>query len=382
MAAIPLAPRFSVRWIADPRTDVPFLIGGALAGYALFATHAVLAWDVFTVWLVWYVLSNLPHFFGTYVRTYLDPTERRRRPAAAVRQPGVGAGRAADAAGVAGAVRRSGPRDWHRVPVQGLFVVAALWAYWHVVRQHYGILSLYQRKNADPDDRRLDATLLYVGLLAPLLVFILLQPDARRVLSLPDEPAWWENTIVWACAAAVGVMGLLFFARQLDRLRRGEPVNVPKVLFLLAVVPLHVFVCFHPATRTAGLLGFAAYVTVFHDIQYQAIVWHAQKARLNRPGVDRKAHGLAALICSHLGIYLACAVSMGVVLWAIGCALNIQPGCTPLVNAAAVPLFAELTLKELAGLTVLGFAMHHYFLDQFIWRPSKDEGLRKELVEG
>jgi hypothetical protein len=381
MAAIPLAPRLSVRWIADPRTDLPFLIGGALAGYALFATHAVLAWKVSNVWLAWYVLSNLPHFFGTYVRTYLDPVERRRRPALlygslawALAGPlTLLASLGLYAAGVAG---------WHRVPLQGLFVFAALWAYWHVVRQHYGILSLYQRKNADPDDRRLDAALLYIGLLAPLVALVLLHPEARRVLTLPVEPTWLENAIVWSCAAAVGVLGLTFFARQVDRLRRGEPVNVPKVLFMLAVVPLHVFVCFHPATRTAGLEGFAAYVTVFHDIQYQAIVWHAQKARLHRPGVDRKAHGLAALICSRLGIYLACAVSMGVVLWAIGCSLNVHPGCTPLVNAAAVPLFAELTLRELAGLTVLGFAMHHYFLDQFIWRPSKDEGLRRELVEG
>src|SRR4051794_18013567 len=73
-------PRLRVNWIAGPWTDLPWFIGGALGGYALFAMHAVFALDMFTVWLVWYVLLDVPHFFGTYVRTYLDPVERRRRP--------------------------------------------------------------------------------------------------------------------------------------------------------------------------------------------------------------------------------------------------------------------------------------------------------------
>lgn len=375
MAAVSLAPQLRLRWIADARTDLLFLIGGAAAGFALFATHAVFAWDVRTVWLVWYVTSNLPHFFGTYVRTYLDPVERARRPRLlygsllwALAGP--------LALVMALGLYAAGAGDWHRAPVQGLFVFAALWAYWHVVRQHYGVLCLYRRKNADAGDGLLDKAFLYVGLVAPLVAFVILLPQARDLLQLPEEPSGAEHALATLSAAAVAVLALAFVARQAERWRGGEPVNGPKVLFLLAVVSLHAFVGFHPATRTAGLLGFAAYVTVFHDVQYQAIVWHAQRARL----ADGRPHGLAAWVCSRFAVYYGCALAMGVGLWAVGCALNVQPGCTPLVDAAEVPLFAELTLKDLAALTVLGFAMHHYFLDQFIWRPSQDAGLRRELA--
>src|SRR5262249_47720368 len=72
-------PRVRLGWIVNARTDLPWFIGGALAGYALFAMHAALAWDMAVVWMVWYVLLDIPHFFGTYVRTYLDREELSRR---------------------------------------------------------------------------------------------------------------------------------------------------------------------------------------------------------------------------------------------------------------------------------------------------------------
>ena len=57
----------------------------------------------------------------------------------------------------------------YKLPWELLLIFLGLWAYWHVVRQHYGFLRLYQKKNADshPIDARLDSMLLYAGLLLP-----------------------------------------------------------------------------------------------------------------------------------------------------------------------------------------------------------------------
>lgn len=380
-------PRVRMSWIVNARTDLPWFIGGALGGYALFAMHAALGWDMFTVWLVWYVLLDIPHFFGTYVRTYLDREEMRRRRTLLLGSLGwliVGPMILLLSYGL----YRSGlePLTSHyQLPYLLLFIFVSLWAYWHVVRQHYGIMALYKRKNHDVArvDFRIDQALLYVGLLAPLAALIVRHPQARVDLGLPYEPAnpsGWEHAVVMGSVVAVATAVLVFLLRQVQLWQRREPVNLPKALFLLTVVPLHVFVCYHPAVLTTSLLSFSAFVTIFHDLQYHAIVWHTQRNRFGRPGVDRQRYGLAAHVSRHFLIYMTCAVLMGVAGWWIGCNLGVQPGCIPMVPTGDVPLFGAFTLQHLFFVVAIGFIMHHYFVDQFIWRPSKDKQLRQDLA--
>ena len=42
-------------------------------------------------------------------------------------------------------------------------------------------------------------------------------------------------------------------------------------------------------------------------------------------------------------------------------------------------LFGTISWSDLLGAVFIGFAMHHYWVDQFIWRPGKSEQLRREL---
>ena len=373
------APRFRLGWIAGPATDLPWFIGGAVAGYALFAMHAALAWDMATVGLLWYVLLDIPHFFGTYVRTYLDPVERRRRPLllwGSLALPLVGPALVLACLGL----HRAGVEN-HRLPLDILFVFVGLWAYWHIVRQHYGIMALYKRKNADtsPTDAWIDKPLLYAGLYVPFVAVLLRHPQARELLRLPPELGLWEQAVLVAGAALVAVLAAALLARQIDLLRRGEAVDLPKILFLLAVVPLHLVIGFHPATLTADLFSFGAFVTIFHDIQYHAIVWHAQQAKLSRPGAEPGKHGLAAVVSRHFLLYAGAALAMGIAAWFIGCSLDIRPGCVPMLKATEIPLFGDITLAQLLFVIVSGFIMHHYFVDGYIWRPSKDAEVRKDL---
>jgi hypothetical protein len=269
----------------------------------------------------------------------------------------------------------------HLLPFGLVFLFLQFWAYWHVVRQHYGIMSLYKRKNGDTAeaDFWVDNAVLYGGLLLPLLALILRHPVARSYLGMPAALSFWDEAAVTAAAWLITALAALFVARQIALARAGEPVNVAKCLFLLAVVPLHVFVAWHPATLATGLIGFAAFVTIYHDLQYHAIVWHAQQMKLAK-AEDPSKHGLSAWVSGNIFIFLGCATLMGVIAWYIGCKLDIRPGCVPLLTASEVELFGDVTLEYLLGGIVFGFIMHHYFVDQFIWRPSKDEAVRKELA--
>jgi hypothetical protein len=382
--------------------DLLWFIGGALAGYGLFFVHAGLGWDMVGIWFLWVVLLDSPHFFGTISRTYFDKEEFRQRRRLLL-----------------GSLLwfAAGPimimLSWglfslgvgaYELPWQAFLIFFGLWAYWHVVRQHYGFMRLYQKKNGDSDpfDARLDSALLYAGLLLPFLVFIVRHPSVRTQFGLaetlpaypmlpasgrwtaPFDPAYlgslaWEHWIVALSAALIGTLAIAFLIRQVQRVRQGQAVNGPKVLFLLAVVPLHVYVCFSSAVLSASLLAFAAFVTIFHDIQYHAIIWFHHRNRYHRPGVDKKRFGLAPKISKNLATYFGCAIFFALIFRLLGCTMDIHPGCTPFVISSEINLFGSMNTDALLKAFLLGFPLHHYFVDQYIWKTSKSKSLRKDL---
>src|SRR5258705_152950 len=61
------------------------------------------------------------------------------------------------------------------------FFIAALWAYYHLVKQHYGFMVLYKKKNNDlaPVDNALDRLLLLFAFNYPFVAFIAQDPEAR-----------------------------------------------------------------------------------------------------------------------------------------------------------------------------------------------------------
>ena len=60
------------------------------------------------------------------------------------------------------------------------FFLAALWAYYHLVKQHYGFMVLYKKKNGDLArvDNVLDRSLLLFAFNYPFVEFIARDPNA------------------------------------------------------------------------------------------------------------------------------------------------------------------------------------------------------------
>jgi hypothetical protein len=273
-----------------------------------------------------------------------------------------------------------------------------------VVRQHFGIMSLYKKKNNDfaPADTRADKAILYVGLLAPLAAYIVRHPEAREVfgfigdyasfpvieestfiLSLFSSQFWaslhWEHFVIFASVIAFTSVVLLFIYQQIFRYRNGLPINIPKLLFLAVLIPLYALICYSSAVLTAPLLAFSAFVTVYHDIQYHAIVWFYTRNRYHKPDADPKKYGLAVKLSKNLVVFLLCGIAMGVTLRLLGCTFEINAGCGPLVLTSEQTMFGDLTTRELLLSIFIGIPLHHYFVDQYIWRPSKDKTLREDL---
>lgn len=382
-------PRYSLNWIVSPRMDLVCFIGAALLGYGMFFLHAGLAMDMVAVWFVWYMFLDSPHFFATYSRTYLDKEEMQTRRKLLLGSLGLIAVGPIVVAGCLGLY--SADIAWYKTPFFILVAFVSVWAYWHVVRQHFGIMSLYKRKNNDGAmlDRKLDRWVLYLGLMSPFVAFAVKNNEARVELShlfgaelgAYSAAGGWDTFIVqltfWIAVAAVSIFAL----RQVQRSMRGETINLAKIIFLTAVIPLHMIVCYHPDSSTLALLGFSACVTIFHDVQYHAIVWWYQQNRMKKAGDEApRKYGLASRIGTSFPLYICCAVGMGLMLGLLGCILDVNPGCIPVIGSRDVLLFgSELSMNEMFYGVFLGVLMHHYFVDQFIWRPSKDKNISQDL---
>jgi len=408
MSSIPMAlkedlgGRFSTNWIVNRKADLLWFIGGALAGYTMYFIHASLHWDMITVWFFWVMFLDTPHFFDTYIRTYFDKEEFQKRKKLLLWSLSwllVGP----LMIGLSYILHRVGIINYTS-PFLFFVLFFNLWAYWHVVRQHFGIMSLYKKKNNDynPPDTRADKAILYVGLIAPLAAYIVRHPEAREafgfigayspfpvvegktsVASLFSSGFWtqlsWEHYIIFASVVAFASVVLLFVSRQISRYRSGTSLNLPKILFLIALIPLYALICYSPMVLTAPLLAFSAFITIYHDIQYHAIVWFYTRNRYHKPNVDPKKYGLAVKLSKNLFVFLLFGIAMGVILRLLGCTFEVNAGCGPLVLTSSQKLFGDLSTKELMLSIFIGIPLHHYFVDQFIWRPSKDKTLREDL---
>ena len=397
--------RFTTNWIVSQKSDLLWFIGGALAGYFLFYLHAGLSLDMVTIWFLWVVFLDSPHFFGTYMRTYFDREEWKSRKKLLIGSFGwffVGPA----TVGISYLLFKMNFSNYI-FPFLLFIVFFNLWAYWHVVRQHFGIMSLYKKKNNDynPADTRVDKMILYAGLIAPFFAFIVRHPEARKAVGLSGlmapypaintdsfsstlsyifsagffQQVHFEHVIVFLSVLVFSSVCLSFIYRQYKRWQAGEVINLPKVLFMIALIPLYALISYSSAILAAPLLAFSAFVTIYHDIQYHAIVWFYSRNRYHKPGVDSSKYGLAVKMSKNFFTYMLCGIAMAAMMRFFGCAFELHPGCGVIVLTSDQMLFGSISSKQLLLAFLLGFPIHHYFIDQFIWRPSRDENLQKDL---
>lgn len=365
----------ALHWITGPRYDLLLYIAPALVSYALLYLHLGLGVPALLIYWAWTLSLDGPHVFGTLSRTYFDREEWRTRGRLLLLSllwflPGpllVAGGVACDS----------------RLPYLWFLIFANLWAYWHVVRQHYGFLALYQRKNGETAGRenRIDYWFFYLVMLAPFVCFVLYNPEARMALGLGPVRGSFEELLIVVAKGATWSALAVYAAKELRRWWAGQPLNAPKNLFLAACVPLHMVVCtMESVAAHIPILLFTVLVTQYHNFQYTGIVWYYNRNRYGGDG-DGRRFGWASLLSRNFVTYYAAGVLFTVLLrygnWGLN-GMEVPGGPGP--NAvSATAIGAGLTIADLAIATWWGIAFHHYYLDQRIWRVSKDQRLKSDL---
>jgi hypothetical protein len=327
MAAVATAPAgTSPRWIVNRGVDLCLVIGSASAGYVYLLLYTALHVKISLLWWFWSVGFDGTHIFATASRTYFDPEARARAPKLLY--------------GSLLVFFALGPLMVLAGQKALLALLVGVWAYYHVIRQHYGFLVLYKVKNRDllPLDNTLDRLFLFVMMIfPPFHRFFIHHPEELGIkLAFPQlEPVFW--VIVAATAAA-------WLARQASRVAGRFPIDLPKCLLFAAIVPLHwlTFACmsWQAAVPT---------VTIVHNLQYHALVWFH----------NRNRYAGKTLLSRSLGTYIAAALLFS--------ALYRIPG------------FQLGRVSDLAFGFFCGFGLTHYYLDSRIWRVRHDPGLREAL---
>jgi len=332
--ALPGAP-IAPRWIIGRSVDLAFVIGSVAAGYAYLLLYTVAHVPISLLWWFWSVGFDGTHIFGTASRTFFDREARARNPRLLF-------GSLLFFFSLGPILVLAGGKNF-------LGLLVGVWAYYHVIRQHYGFMVLYKVKNRDLGrfDSVLDRVFLGVMMVYP--------PFHRFFIHHPDELGmhfsfpWLEVPLEVVVAATM----IVYLLRQFVRRRAGERADVPKYLLLGAVIPLHWFTFAYMSWQAA-----VPTVTIVHNLQYHAIIWFHNRNRY--AGRDSAGPGrIPTAVSRSLWVYAG-----------VGLAFSLL---------YRIPGFELGRVSDLAFGFFCGFGLTHYYLDSRIWRVRHDPGLREAL---
>jgi len=349
----PVANAISLRWIIGARDDMIWFIGSVVSSYALLFLYVSGIVPLVPMVALWAILIDAPHVFGTFSRTYFDRTERKNRASllwGSILFFAIGPVMVLAGAGFV------------------FLFVAALWAYYHLVKQHYGFMVLYKKKNGDlaRADNVLDRFLLLFAFNYPFVEFIARDPEAMsRVPALLRGGVNGFSTLL---LAGTILLLVVWVGRQVQRGLSGESLNVPKYLLLAAAIPMHWIVLLTPMPHKP--IAIVAILTIYHNFQYHRLIWFHNQKYTRGP---REKYGAAEFISRRLIYYIAFGILFGVIYQGPRQILSYF-GLQNVAAGAEQPLTIQLGISFLWG-----YAFIHYYLDSKIWRVRRDPSVGKAL---
>ncbi len=403
-------------WIHGGGTDLAWYIGSAVFGWLYIALVLLFGRGLdnpmsdpfyelelggFTLGLTlglvvvasWAFLIDAPHVWATLARTWLDPDEWASRRGTLLASIALFALGPAAVFGpyLLGMVVPLAPTTM-ALGSSVFFVFFRLWAYYHVVRQHWGFLVLYKRRNNDWDDvleNRVDSWFFNAALYLPLLVFATAPWYAQTgmpalglqtpVLGTYSIAAVAHPLMVVAYPATI----LAFVWFQAHQYRHGRPRNGPKLLLLLSIVALHFAVFVHPLLA----LFVVPIVTVGHNLQYHRLVWSYGRNKYFRGSetIFRYARVAFHSVPVYLGLGLVFTFVCYQGPWVELARRELAHALDAWVFQG-VGMLAGVVSPESSGVGArvaatlfLGWAMQHYYLDSKIWRVRRDPSVEENI---
>lgn len=341
-------------WLSNPKKEavlivaplfVPVLIVVLFQNY--FQTHTeVTSWW----WLVLVLLVDVGHVYSTLFRFYWEKPMFQQYKTLLIWIP-IGA----LAIGV----------SLHLYDAFLFWRILAYIALYHFIRQQYGFVRLYSRKESQARWMRwLDGTVVYAATLYPVIYWH---------LNLTDELAWFVPHDFVAFKGLshqpflIGYIVLMLFyvGKEIWQYIQTNSFNIPKNGIVLGTcLSWYVgIVLFH------GDLTFTLLNVVSHGIPYMGLIWlYGEKKGGHEFSFGWK--GVTVFV-----IVLALLAYTEEFFWDVFVWKD-HPDIFPFLTHAN-PITSNVALSILVPLLVLP-QVTHYVLDGFIWRFSKDARARLE----
>lgn len=246
-------------WIFSARFDGAFILAPALIITALvviFHEHLSSLKDVPPwLWLLLIVGVDVSHVYSTIFRTYLDKEELQQRQALYILTPLV--------AWLIGCLLYS-------VDSLVFWRALAYLAVFHFVRQQYGFMMIYARKERDVPRywRQIDKAAIYLATIYPLIYW---HCHAREFEWFIKDDFFTLNMPVLNTVAAILYVGTLgaYVIKEIVSWKRTKTFNLPKNLLLFGTA----ISWFVGIVAFNNDLAFTATNVIAHGVPYLALIW-------------------------------------------------------------------------------------------------------------
>lgn len=345
-------------WIGKPVVDIVFILLPPFASLLFILLFPSLFRDTKDMsvggWVALVLLVDVAHVYSTLYRTYLDPKALQQQRSLLWAIPFISF--------VAGVLVYS-------MSDQLFWRILAYTAVFHFVRQQYGFMRIYNRKeHASSLAITFDKITIYYATLYPLLYWH---------LSGPRNFNWFvEKDFVFVSAAFllpvatalyVLVIGA-YLLKEAVAFQRTRSVNVPKV----AIITGTLLSWYFGIVYFNGDMAFTLLNVISHGVPYMALVWIYGRKNYTQPG---KGSRFLKAVFSNYGVlififllFVFAFVEEGLwdmILWkehpsVFGTNRLFQVTLSDPILSIVVPLLAVPQVT-------------HYILDGFIWKIRHDE---------
>jgi hypothetical protein len=300
------------------------------------------------LWVSAVVFVDVAHVWSTGWRVYADTEEFRSRAALYLAVPF-----ACYAAGVV-AYSLSPLLFWRLLAYVAVF---------HFVRQQYGWVALYRRKNGEEDGlpRHLDMATIYGATLVPLLFWHAHQPRRFHWFLQGDFLGGLPPAVSFGAMVLYAGILAAWVVKEAGRIRSGLPVSWGKVLVVVSTV----LMWFLGIVILNSDYAFTVTNVLVHGVPYFGLVFFTEKKRAEEREADRRPARLADLGARSAAVFL---VPLFVFAWLEEWGWDrlvwhenrvLFPG--PAFDTGALALALIVPLLALPQAT-------HYVLDGFLWR--------------
>jgi Flp pilus assembly protein TadD len=347
-AAGPTATKSSL-WILDRWRDLVLFVGTPVLLIPIF-TAAQARWSAQDIFLFVGAFGAMGHHLPGMIRAYGDRALFRRFKTRFVVAP----------------LALLAVSIWASVyNIQAIQFVALAWGIWHGMMQTYGFCRIYDAKASGKAAARahLDLALCFSWFLAAV---ILSPMRFRTCLDLyyesggPPIPASWISSLQFGVLFVLAAVTAAFAWRQWKDWASAGIISPIKITLLASSIAFWWY-CNNGVQNI--LVGIALF-EVFHDVQYLAIVWIYNRARVER---DESIRGFMRFVFrrsgSLIGVYVGLVLAYGSIA----------------LTTSGVSL--EAVKHVLIGI-VTASALLHFYYDGFIWKVRETQTRNMLGIDG